>query len=144
MSPELEKKLIEKYPELYDYKSEDGKSSEISCYGFNHGDGWFNIIDCLSATITDAMRNHPGKKHLSREEFNEKVQVRVAQVKEKFGTLRFYVNNGNREISSVIILAEMLSGRTCEYCGCEGTRRGGGWVKTLCDSCVSKKKENAQ
>jgi len=135
VSPELEKKLTEKYPELYDYKSEDGKSSDISYYGFSHGDGWFNIIDCLSATITDIMRNHPGRKHLTQAEFDETVQVRVAQVKEKFGTLRFYVDNGNREVGAAIQLAESLSARTCESCGSPGRTRSGGWIKTLCDEC---------
>lgn len=139
MSPELEKKLLEKYPELYDYKSEDGKSSDISVYGFSHGDGWFNIIDCLSATIADIMKSHRSRNHLTQQEFEETVQVRVAQVKEKFGTLRFYVDNSNREVSGAIVLAELMSGRTCEYCGSPGTPRRGGWVKTLCDACESNK-----
>ena len=139
MSPELERKLTEKYPELYDYRSEDGKSSEISHYGFSHGDGWFNIIDCLSSTIAGIMNNHPGKRHLTREEFNEKVQVRVAQVKEKFGTLRFYVNNGNSEVNAAITMAEAMSARICEHCGSPGHPRRGGWVKTRCDECESNK-----
>lgn len=139
MSPELEKKLFDKYPELYDYKSEDGKSSDISNYGFSHGDGWFNIIDCLSATITDMMKRHPARKHLTPEEFEDTVQVRVAQVKEKFGSLRFYVDNDNKEIRGAITMAELMSGRTCESCGAPGTRRGGGWVKVRCDACEAKK-----
>lgn len=140
MSPELEKKLMEKYPDLYDYKSEDGKSSDISHYGFSHGDGWFNIIDCLSATITDIMRRHPARKHLTRNEFSDQVQVKAAQVKEKFGSLRFYVDNGNSEVSAAISMAEAMSSRTCEKCGSPGTGRGGGWIKTLCDECESDKK----
>lgn len=142
MSPELEQRLFEKYPELYAYKSSDGKTSDMTHYGFAHGDGWFNIIDCLSATIADIMKNHPGRKHLRRAEFDETIQVRVAQVKEKFGTLRFYVDNGNREVSAAIALAEMLSGRTCEYCGAQGARRSGGWVKVRCDVCEAKKNDN--
>lgn len=141
MSPELEKKLLDKYPELYNYKSGDGKSSEISYYGFSHGDGWFNIIDCLSATITDIMRSHPARKHLTRNEFRDQVQVKAAQVKEKFGSLRFYVDNGNPEVSAAISMAEAISARTCETCGSSGKGRGGGWVKTLCDACENNKKE---
>ena len=139
MNPELEKKLTEKYPELYNYKSEDGKSSDISVYGFSHGDGWFNIIDCLSATISDIMKSHRSRKHLTQQEFEETVQVRVAQVKEKFGTLRFYVDNGSKEVYAAIAMAELMSGRTCEYCGSPGAPRRGGWVKTLCDACESNK-----
>lgn len=142
MSPELEKKLFEKYPDLYAYKSEDGKTSDMTHYGFSHGDGWFNIIDCLSATITDIMKNHPGRKHLRRAEFDETIQVRVAQVKEKFGSLRFYVDNGSKEVYAAISMAEMMSSRTCETCGSPGTRRSGGWVKVRCDSCEAKRKEN--
>lgn len=142
MSPELEKKLFEKYPELYTYKGTDGKSSDMTHYGFSHGDGWFNIIDCLSATISDTMKRHPARKHLKPEEFDETVQVRVTQVKEKFGSLRFYVDNGSPEVYSVITMAEMMSSRTCETCGSPGTRRSGGWVKVRCDVCEAKKNDN--
>ena len=139
MSPELEKKLFEKYPDLYDYESGDGKSSDISHFGFSHGDGWYNIIDCLSVTIADLMKRHPGRKHLTKEEFEETVQVRVSQVKEKFGTLRFYIDNGSVEVYAAIAMAEAMSARTCERCGNPGQPRRGGWVKTLCDACDSNK-----
>ena len=138
MSPELEKKLLEKYPELYDYKSEDGKSSDISVYGFSHGDGWFNIIDCLSATIADIMKSHRSRNHLTQQEFEETVQVRVAQVKEKFGTLRFYYEPSSEDLRSqldaLVKEAEALSAITCEQTGQPGRLMRRGYVyKTLCD-----------
>ena len=131
MSPELEKKLLDKYPELYNYKSGDGKSSEISYYGFSHGDGWFNIIDCLSATITDIMRSHPARKHLTRNEFRDQVQVKAAQVKEKFGQLRVYIK-GSAEQRAVVDMACDLSVRICEVCGNKGYLCFEDWVQTLC------------
>jgi len=60
-------------------------------------------------------------------------QVVVAQVKEKFGTLRFYYDGGDEYISGLVRMAESMSGVTCEECGAPGTTNGGGWVRTLCE-----------
>ena len=59
--------------------------------------------------------------------------VKIAQVKEKFGTLRFYVDGADEFVHGAIWLAESLSGTICEECGKPGTQRSGGWVRTLCD-----------
>lgn len=59
-------------------------------------------------------------------------QVTVDQVKEKFGTLRFYYTGGDDYISGLVSMAESMSGCTCEECGAPGKRLGGGWVTTLC------------
>jgi hypothetical protein len=59
-------------------------------------------------------------------------QVTLDQVKEKFGTLRFYYSGGDEYISGLVSMAESMSGVTCEECGKPGTRTGGGWVKTVC------------
>lgn len=58
----------------------------------------------------------------------------VQQVKEKFGGLRFYISGGDYEIAGMISMAEAMSVNTCEVCGCPGERRGGGWIRTLCDT----------
>jgi hypothetical protein len=57
------------------------------------------------------------------------------QVKEKFGTLRFYYTGGDDYIRGMVSLAESLTGVTCESCGNVGERRGGGWVHTYCTPC---------
>lgn len=67
---------------------------------------------------------------------------RAAQVKEKFGGLRFYMTSTNDEISSLVAEAEALSQKTCEFCGEEGSLRKSGWWHTLCDACNSKKADN--
>jgi hypothetical protein len=54
-------------------------------------------------------------------------------VKEKFGGLRIYVNDADDNIRLRIETAQLESFRTCEICGQPGTRREGGWIKTLCD-----------
>jgi hypothetical protein len=57
----------------------------------------------------------------------------IFQIKEKFGALCFYVDNGNDELHKAINEAEAKSLTICEQCGEPGKLRGGGWWKTLCD-----------
>lgn len=98
---------------------------DVSC-----GVGWHNLIYKLCADIYKIAPN-----------------VRVGQVKEKFGGLRFYIDSyGTQEnevisikskIDALIRQAEKDSFRTCEMCGNRSTAesRGEGWIKTLCDKC---------
>jgi len=63
---------------------------------------------------------------------------RASQVKEKFGTLRFYMTTGSNEMYNLIDEAEKESAKTCEFCGKPGKLRSGGWLLTLCDECATK------
>ena len=55
------------------------------------------------------------------------------QVKEKFGTLRFYTRTANEEQRGMIWMAEAISARICEECGNRGQRLVlGGWHLTRC------------
>lgn len=68
-------------------------------------------------------------------------QVVVDQVKEKFGTLRFYYHGGDKEISGMVRMAESMSAHICEQCGSPGTTGGKTWINTLCNSCRQSIKE---
>ena len=57
----------------------------------------------------------------------------VHQVKQKFGTLRFYTGGGTDRIWEIIREYERVSAVTCEVCGEVGEIRSGSWVETLCD-----------
>lgn len=64
----------------------------------------------------------------------------AAQVKEKFGGLRFYVNfregvseTAIEKINALIGFAESLSYNTCEKCGNLGRIYMIGWNRTLCE-----------
>ena len=62
---------------------------------------------------------------------------RIVQIKEKFGTLRWY-DNGNTEAGYKIISKyEALSARTCICCGKPATRIATGWISPYCDDCCS-------
>ena len=76
-------------------------------------------------------------QHIRDEEYREVPeivqQVVAVQVKEKFGTLRFYYSGGNEYVSGLVAMAESMSGVTCERCGTPGRLQGRGWIKTLCE-----------
>lgn len=55
------------------------------------------------------------------------------QVKEKFGSLRFYIGYGSDEMYSRISQAEEESMRTCEVCGNPGKISGKYWLKCTCE-----------
>lgn len=58
----------------------------------------------------------------------------VCQVKEKFGTLRFYINEGTDDIHKRIAKAEIESATICEVTGKVGELRTDiPWYRTLCD-----------
>lgn len=60
-------------------------------------------------------------------------QVVAIQVKEKFGTLRFYYYGGDDIVQAYVNMAESMSSVTCETCGSPGITRSGGWIQALCD-----------
>lgn len=65
--------------------------------------------------------------------------VEVAQVKEKYGGLRFYIYGGNEEIQELIARAEQESYKICEECGTrDDVTTEGGWILTLCKRCWTK------
>lgn len=90
------------------------------------GEGWSDMIETLCADIQSYIdwRNKRGDKI---------EQVVVAQIKEKFGGLRFYVDGGDEYTSGMISFAESMSLKICETCGKPGKRHGTGWIKTSCD-----------
>lgn len=58
--------------------------------------------------------------------------VKIDQVKEKFGELRFYYSGGDKEVAGMVRFAEYLCNQTCEVSGEKGELcRRGGWYKTL-------------
>lgn len=133
MKEELDKKLCEKYPKIF--KNRNGSMQETCmCWGFSHDDGWYDIIDSLCASIQNHINNKRYQfREMSQEDFDEEHQVVAAQVKEKFGGLRFYVDGGDDWVYGAISMAESMSYRTCEVCGAPGKTRGTGWVRTTCD-----------
>ena len=66
-------------------------------------------------------------------------QVKIAQIKEKFGSLRFYYDGGDDIVSGMVRFAERLSDRTCEESGATGSlSKKNGWWRTLSPKMAKK------
>lgn len=94
---------------------------DVEC-GVYIGDGWTGIIDNLCNEIEAYCKL-------------KKIVCVVGQVKEKFGTLRFYVDNSDASIDAFVNAAEEASEHTCEKCAHPGELRSKSWLVTLCDDC---------
>jgi len=89
------------------------------------GKGWDHIINPLIAEAT-------------------RLGATIHQIKEKFGTLRFYYSFDERHkitryetkqreyLREQVVNAEIASSKTCEECGMTGFVGGSNWIKTLC------------
>jgi hypothetical protein len=90
---------------------------------FPVGEGWRPIVEKL---VDDIMAISP--------------QIEITQIKEKFGTLCFYIGGVEHKLADkiykLIELAELESGVTCERCGTKDkVTTKGSWILTLCASC---------
>ena len=63
---------------------------------------------------------------------------RIMQIKEKYGTLHFYVASASREIYSIINKYEDISFSTCICCGEPAKYITSGWISPFCEHCVNK------
>jgi len=126
MKQELDKYLCKVFPKIFAERNLPMQETAM-CWGFECGDGWFNIINQLCQNI----QHHIDWKNKEKEVV---AQVVVSQVKEKFGTLRFYYSGGDDTIDGMVSMAESMSGVTCEECGNIGESNNGGWIKVLCET----------
>ena len=124
MKKELDEYLCKVYPKIMVNRNKD-MTETCMCWGFECGDGWFNILNNLMGNI----QNHIDWQNREKEVVP---QVTLDQVKEKFGTLRFYYSGGDDTIRGMVSMAESMSSVTCEECGKPGTSTSGGWIKTVC------------
>lgn len=212
MKKELDEQLCKKYPKIFRDRHAPMTQTAM-CWGFDCGDGWYNIVDALCSNIQNHIENSRSDrlwvlrrnralkraingdiayleryyykgtdqkfidwaKDMARKDIEpiptivrwflrthivpiskktkwkvvtllvpsvskvfKKVplaakQVVASQVKEKYGTLRFYTNGNANYVDGLINMAESMSARTCETCGAPGKTRQGPWIRTLCD-----------
>lgn len=156
MRKELDEALCAKYPLVFKDRNADMRTTAM-CWGFECGDGWYNIIDTLCSHLTsdyrqaksryDDIKDKLGQPNWRKDIITQEVideakakmdeeasKVPVAvQVKEKFGGLRFYVQAATDKHYNYISFAESMSYKTCEECGAPGKTYTDGWHMTLCD-----------
>ena len=161
MNRHYDRYLVKKYEPLYKDRYSDPRSTAM-CWGFEVGDGWFNIINQLSYKLCaewlwakdryERIRDREGltlfggqekqgnniitsemieDARIRMEEEYKKVPV-ATQVKEKYGTLRFYIYGGTDAHLAYIDMACAMSSVTCEVCGNKGKSNQYGWIVTRC------------
>jgi hypothetical protein len=101
-------------------------------WGFEYGDGWTELIEALCARISKILEREPA------------TSMQVVQVKEKFGTLRFYYrlycasDEMAELIRAAVDRAGEASGQICERCGRTAKlSTNEGWWSTLCPRCCT-------
>lgn len=99
-------------------------------------EGWYPLVEHLDRVIARLMPDY-----------------QIYQMKEKFGTLRFYWSarypadstTDERQrlydlVSKLVSSAKLVSGFTCEWCGSLAgvrVRSTSHWLKTLCPTCAA-------
>lgn len=153
MRKELEMKLAEEFAFLRRAETrQEGRIENLfQAFGYECGDGWYELLRGLCGQIVSAY-----------EEAGQPVDIVIDQIKEKFGTLRFYYHFGDQDpgisaidflgvgslrisrgdtplcgkIAGIVAKWEDKSATVCEKCGRPGQlRKDRPWIRTLCDSC---------
>ena len=171
MKAELQEKLFSKYPKIFGDRTKP-MTETCMCWGLDVGDGWYDLIDVLCEALTytystSVKVDEEDGKRLGIQPYEiedkdsyffqvEPPQVIATQVKEKYGTLRFYYREDYSEevmslietgkypdlqriidrysdyMNGIVHFAETASGRTCETTGQLGEMHVScGWYKTL-------------
>src|SRR2546422_9791583 len=122
MHAEQTARLLTAFPHLYRGRHLP-LTENLMSWGFQCGDGWFALLYQVSQQLTDYASSHPAVH-----------EVIAVQVKEKFGTLRFYVRGADAHIQALIDAVEVQSAQLCELDGTPGRLRvRQGHYQTLCD-----------
>ena len=118
--------LLARYPDLFNQES----NGRVTAPGYPAvNDGWRDLVETAIGRIASAVAAAPAGS------------LKIGQIKEKFGTLRLYLDTRKglpeatcAAIDEAICLAEARSACTCETCGAEGRLYDkGGYVFTACD-----------
>lgn len=121
---ELKEKLLE---EMKNKPKEDPKEP-YELFGVECGEGWKHLYQPITDFITEYNKTH------------EDSPIKICQIKEKFGGLRYYVNNYVDGLREMIDKAEEESYHTCEICGKHIDKPiiKNHWIYAECEECYNK------
>lgn len=147
---EFNKALLEKYPWLTPTNRWTGKKITDCMNGKQKG-FWLNDPDKYPEydytyteldDMPDGWRIAFGDQmceeiHQELVKFNFLNEYRIVQIKEKYGTLRWYDNGcpSGSKIYDIIDKYEELSEKTCIECGKPAKWLSTGWISPFCDDC---------
>ena len=130
---EANRKLIERFPFLLPRNRWTDKVPEDFDYSYTELD-----------SMPDGWRTAFGEQMCEeiREELvraNYLYQYRITQIKEKYGSLRWYdFGCTERMLREIIPKYDHLSARTCIRCGKPATKASTGWISPYCDTCADE------
>lgn len=101
LDPILTENLYAAFPQLYRGRHKSMYESGM-CWGFECGDGWYQLLYDLSQELSDYLAEHP------------ELDFEVTRVKSKFGTLRFHLNYRDAETERMIERAQQRADITGE------------------------------
>lgn len=132
--------------------------------GFECGDGWYALIDVacsvISAPYLSAERHYEWSLEQLQDENPEIDATAVErarqlmealwaalpvalQVKEKLGTLRFYLKGGGERTRACTEFAGYMSESVCELCARPGVLlQSSGWMRVRCGRCDAEHDSN--
>ena len=139
-----EKELLEKYPKIFRQKDLP-MSQTCMCWGLACSEHWFPLLNILCEYIQNNIDEY------------KLPQLEADQIKEKFGSLRYYYSWKKRnpkcklseeeikskidKIKYFIDFCELLSNYICESCGSmKDVFQTKGWIRTVCKECHEKEK----
>lgn len=155
MKKQLQDILVNKYPMIFKNIGGDPRETCMA-WGIECGDGWFQILDALCSVITNSVENINYRHSDTVPNLN--FVIHAAQVKQKYGSLRFYIdvrwNNSENfyetlsdevkndikrtteTVYGAIAMAERMTIIVCENCGQPGKINNGfGWLRCECEGC---------
>ena len=139
---EQNKALVQKYPWLNPTRSINHGSMFIGAdleefnkqYDYSYTqlddmpDGWnYSFGEQMCEEILQALI----KNNINPNDYH------VIQVKEKYGTLRWYDSGGCKDIDDIIDKYEEISEKICQSCGKKKAKyMTNGWIGFFCEDCV--------
>jgi hypothetical protein len=128
MTESLEQALVRDFPKFFrDFHGDP--LSTCMAWGIEHGDGWEPSFRKLNELIKQYISLYP----------EGTIDFYWSQVKEKFGTPRWYYSGGDDIIDALVSHYERLASTLCEQCGEWGSLKGKYWVYTACDDHTKEK-----
>jgi len=141
MNLALQEQLFRSYPLFYRKASDQQDRNPIDYWGIEVADGWYELLDHLSAKIELAIADLvAGGLPLVK-------CPRAAKIKQKFGELQVVIDDNDKlpnSIDSVLFTAERIANETCEKCGSPGTVRRTNWIHVACDRYEQKKSDGSE
>ena len=128
------KELIERYPFLMPRNRWTGEVPNDFNYSYTELDamdnGW---RQAFGERMCEEIRN-------ALIEDNCLEEYRISQIKEKYGTLRWYDFGTTQKVYDIVAKYEYISGFICQNCGRPYAKEfnTGGWICTLCENCASE------